>query len=236
MMHSRNALLIFSRTPEISRGSPGEPFAALSWEDLDALDTAATGDIVAHATQLTDVELLVYRNREEISDDFFLPHKARIQFRELLEGPLPGQILHAVDDAFTGGYHRVVVLLDHQPLLSAGFLRTVFTQLGHEEDCVVVGPGYEGRCYLVGMNVNHSAVFDPADGDPLQKPLLLLKRLCSLNILLFLLNPRYSMDSTASLVRLKNELAGLDYTGGAEAPVQTHEIFRILDKKYKLKK
>jgi len=234
-MHQKNALLIFSKTPQIARDTSCEPFSALPWEDLDALYTACVGDVVKNAASLPDVDIFLHRDRHELSDDFFAPFRQRIRLLDLTGAPLADQIQRAVDDVFVNGYHRVVVLLDNHPLLTQRFLRTIFDQLGYEDDCFVVGPTMEGKCYFIGMNMNHSGVFDTGAGDPLQKPNLLMKKLCSTEALLFVTGTTYNLDSAVNLMKLKNEIETLD-RGTPEFPSRTSEIFKMFDKKYKLKK
>lgn len=235
MHRHHHALLFFSHTPEISRGTAGEPFAALPWDDLDALYTALLGDLVEAATQLADVHIFLYRNQAELSDDYFISLRERVELRPALAAPLAEQIQRAVDDAFAADFHRVVVMVENQPAVRTATLQRAFDQLGFEDDCIVVGPTAEGKCYLIGLKSNRGELFDSGEGDPLGRPNLLLRRLCDADVHLFPILPLYSLDSAVNLARLRNDLeTSRGSNGGSLA--RTRDMFKLLDRKYRLRK
>jgi hypothetical protein len=139
-MTQTNALIIFAITNQIDRSDQSDPFASLPWDDLDALYTAFLSDTLRVAIQLYDVDVLVYRNTKEISDDFFLSYKYRVKLFGMNEDPLAEQVQQAVENAFQLGYQRVTVLLENNPLITNKILRLTFAQLGFEDDCIVFGP------------------------------------------------------------------------------------------------
>ncbi len=235
MHRSHNALLFFSRTPQISRGTVGEPFAALPWDELDALYAALLGDLVETAARLPDVNILLYRNQAEISDDYFNSVRNRIELRPALALPLAEQIQRAVSEAFAADYHRVIVIIENHPAVRAASLRHAIDQLGFEDDCAVVGPTEEGKCYLVGIKSDRSEIFDPAGGDPVDKPNLLMGRLCEADVHLFPIHPLYSLDSASNLARLRTDVEMMRDSNGSVL-TRTREIFRVLDRKYRLRK
>jgi len=234
-MAHHNALLIFAQSPKIDRGKFDGTFATLPWEELDALFTATIGDFIKNACGMVNIDILLYRNSQELSDDFFLPFHQRIQLYELTTAPLADQIQIAIDNAFHQGYQNVVIVLDNNPLVSRASLRRVYTQLGYEDDCIVVGPTFEGKCYIVGMKMNHGKIFETTDGDPLSKSMVLMKHICSLDTMLFLLNPMNSIDTTDNLMLLMRDVEAFDKTN-VEFPSKSHAVFKMLEKKYRLKK
>ena len=234
-MAHHNALLIFAHSPTINRGKIDGAFAMLPWEDLDALLTATIGDFVRNACGLVNVDILLYRNPQEISDDYFLPFQQRLQLFELTNAPLTEQIHAAVENTFQRGYQNVVTVLENNPLLSRTLLRRVFTQLGHEDDCIVVGPTFEGKCFLVGMKTNHSKIFESTEGDYLSKSMILIKNICSIETMLYLLNPINSIDTTDNLMLLMKNVDEHDKTH-LEFPSKSYLVFKMLEKKYKLKR
>src|ERR1700741_5067260 len=110
-----NALILFCRTPEIVRDNWASPFAALPWEDINALFTAFVGDLLMTVSHLKGTDVLIYRNPEELSDEFFLPFRQMVQLRDINDQPLSDQVERAVDSAFQLNYTRVVALLDNDP-------------------------------------------------------------------------------------------------------------------------
>lgn len=235
MMRKQSAIVLFSKLPRISRTNQDEPYATLPWEDLDALFTGLLGDILDQASRLKEVDVVLYRKQSEMSDDFLLPFRDRVKFLDEVHNSFTENVHHAVDHAFGGLYHRVVVILDNHPMMDAPFLARVVQQLAYEDDCLVVAPSLEGTCFLVGMKANHGSIFEKTDQDPLTKPHALMKRLCRLDSMLFLTRPTYPLDSGFSLARLKSELDTADGSS-PDFPRRTYEIFRTFEKKYRLKK
>ncbi len=234
-MRHHNALIVFARTPQIARSNSDHLFASLPWEDLDILYTAFVGDILRNACRLGGLDVILYRNPAEISDDYFRPFRQKVILRDLEQTPLSEQIEHAIDAAFAREYQRVLVLLDNQPLIRSSTLSRAFDQLGYEDDCFVVGSTIEGKCNILGMRSNHSDVFDTAEADPLAKPNVLLKRLCEKGSILFPLPGSYLLDSAENLDRLRQEIEGLDRKQ-PEFPDKSYEMFRMIEKKYRPRK
>src|SRR5689334_15612401 len=194
-----NALLLFCRTPTIARDNMASPFATLPWEDLDVLFTAFAGDLLMTARRIEATDILVYRNAEQLSDDYFLPFRAMVRLMDLDDRPFAAQVESALDHAFRANYTRVVAVIDNRPTLGAATLRAAFNQLGYEDDCTVVMPTRDGKCVLIGLKSNHSRLFDPGKADPVERPHVLLQRLCALETQLFLLPAEEPLDSASGL-------------------------------------
>ncbi len=226
-----HALIVFCRTPNIVRDDITVPFASLPWEDIDALFTAFVEDLLATMRHLSGIDVLVYRNPEELSDDFFSSFRQMIQLCDMDDRIFSHMVEQAIDSAFQSGYQSVVVLLDNSPLITPEFLQKTFDQLGYEDDCFVVCPTFEGRCALVGMKSNHSKIFDTGGGDPVLQPDVLLQRLCAIEAHLFLLDAVHSLDSANGLSMLREEVARSN-SAVSYFPSRTKEIFEKLGKKY----
>jgi len=231
-MYHSNAIILFSGTTQIDRSNIQDPFASLPWDDLDALYTALLGDTLRNVSQLSDVDILVYRNEREISDDYFASNRHRVRLLNLTEAPLAGQIRSAIENAFASNYQRVMIILDYNPLVHQATYERVFEQLRYEDDCIVVGPTREGKCFLIGMKLNHGKLFDASDGDPLKKSELLMQQICATQAIVFLLNPLNSLDNGINLIQLKKTIDAMD-KGGSEFPNKTFGIFKMLEKKYR---
>jgi glycosyltransferase A (GT-A) superfamily protein (DUF2064 family) len=234
--HYDNALLVFARTPKIlGRAVSDDPLAALPWEDIDMLFTAMVGDVIRNASQLEHTDILVYRNSAEYSDDYFLPFRSRLQLIDLPDGLLTEHIQAAVDSAFRQGYHRVIALLDNNPLITTATLSGAFDHLRFEDDCLVVGPTPEGKYSLLGMKMNHSELFDSTESDPVAIPDRLLERCCALDSMIFPTPSPYFLDTTVNLARLKRDIEALDRSV-PDFPSKTSEVMRIFERKYKARR
>ena len=234
-MQCRKAIALFSRVPQINRSNRDEPYASLTWEDLDTLFTAMLGDVVERVCSADVADVFLYRDEKELSDDIFTRVRAKIEMCDLPKGAYAEQIQQVIENIFAQHYDRIVVVLDNNPLTSQDLFKNVFHQLEYEDDCLVYGPTLEGKCYLMGMKSNHSLLFTMEEGDPMGTPDLLMGRLCKSNAFLFPTRLTYSLDSGFNLARLKLDIeksAGVD----AVFPHRTHDLFKMLDKKYKTKK
>jgi hypothetical protein len=232
-MNQRDALILLFRTSQIDRTNPEDPFSTLPWEDIDLLFSSMAGDIIRTVSQLTTIDILVYRNTKEVSDDFFFPFHQRMKLMDLEPIPPAEQIRQGIENAYAAGYQNVAVMLQNHPLITKKTIADLFSQLGYEDDCIVVGPTNDNRGYLVGMKMNHSEIFELSEGDVLQKQHLLLKNICRLDSMLFLMPPMNSIDHAANLMALMKEVELLDKTA-VEYPVKTANAFKALQKKYKL--
>jgi hypothetical protein len=234
--HHDNALLVFARTPRfLTRAATDDPLAALPWEDIDILFTAMLGDVVRNASQIECTDIIVYRNSAEYSDDYFLPFRSKIQLVDLQDIPIAEQIQAGIENGFRNSYHRLVVLLDNNPLITTAALSRVFDNLRYEDDCLVISPTPEGKCSLIGMKMDHSELFESGQSDPFAVPDRLLERCCALESMLFPTRSPYFLDSTQNIARLKRDIEGLDRSL-PDYPSKTSEVMRLFDKKYRLRR
>jgi len=234
-MNQRDALIIFFQTPQIDRSNPEDPFSALPWDDIDFLFSAMASDVIRTISQLTTIDLLVYRNPAEVSDDIFFPYHQRLKLINLEPVSSAEQFRQGIEHAYVSGYQNVAVLLQNHPLITKKTMTEVFSQLGYEDDCLVVGPTNDNRCYLVGMKMNHSAIFDLPEENGFQKQQQLMKNICQTDSMLFLLPPITPLDHAAQLMSLMRYVETMDKLA-AEYPGKTASAFKTLQKKYKLMK
>jgi len=226
-----NALIMFCRTPNIVRDNINVKFASLPWEDIDTLFTAFTADLLVTLRHLQGIDVLVYRDPEELSDDYFFSFRQMVQLFDMDDRIFTHTIERAIDSTFQAEYRNVVVLLENSTIITPEFLQQVFDQLGYEDDCFVACPTFEGRCAMIGMKSNHSKLFDAGGDDPITHPNVLLKRLCAIDAHLFLMNPVRSLDSAAGLAFLQEEITGSN-SAFPYFPSRTSETFNKLGKKY----
>ena len=131
-----------------------------------------------------------------------------------------------MEQARAGHYQKIVVILEHHPFITSHLLARVFDQLTYEDDCLVVGPTTDGRCYLVGMKANHADLFEPAGADPMGKADVLLRRICSKEAVLFPIAPLAPLDTGYSIAALID---------APEVPERTSESLKKIGKKYRVK-
>ena len=229
----QQAILIFSKPAQISRTDSSEPYASLPWGAIDTLFSAFVVDVLNHACEVPGTDVMYYRNAGEPLDEYVYRLRDKIVFADLPGGMFAEQVRYAVEKAFADGYGRVIAILDNHPTLSPKMFERLFAQLSYEDECVVVGPSREGKNFLIGLKTGYEDLFDSANADPLDRPYVLLERLCRLDALLFLTEPRYMIDSGYHLARLREEVV-LEEGAPLVAP-RTQEVFRILDKKYRIR-
>jgi len=228
---NHNALILFCRTPGITRARIDSDYAALPWNDLHALFSAFLADLLMTASHLEATDVLVYRDPAEWSVEEFLPFRQMMNLFDLPGGGFCNQVGRAINQAFTQEYGRVVAVLENDPTISAAFLAGLFNQLGYEDDCVVLTPTREGKPAIIGFKANHTKVFDPVEGDPLAKPDLLLSRLCALDAHLFLTKTSDSLENGTALEHLGRTLRALDQTMPS-FPGRSAGAFAALGRKY----
>jgi hypothetical protein len=226
-----NALILFCRTPGIARTTVHSDYAALPWADLHTLFTAFVGDLLMTASHLESTDVVVYRDPAEWTDAYFLPFRHMVRLVDFSGGRFSEEVGRALEQAFRQEYGRVVLILENDPTITSGFLSHLFDQLGFEDDCVVLAPTLDGRPGLLGFKSNQSKIFDCAEGDPLAKPDLLMRRLCALETQLFLARAGTSLETGAGLEHLGRAIGALDPASPA-FPARSGSAFAVLGKKY----
>jgi hypothetical protein len=234
-MRNPNAVIIFARTPDVARSGGGDPFAALPWEDLDSVFHGCAGDIVESALAVPETDVLVYRESRFPAAKLTAPFGDAVRPLDLPDGPIGDAVQQAVEGAFLDNYHRVVVVLDNNPLVGDGVMRAASDQLGVEDDCAVLVPVDPGAAVLVALKAACRGLFSGGKGTPGGPWGGVVSRLCEEELMLFPLRPSFLLDTTANIERLRTDMAGLD-PEGAGFPKRTGAAFRALEKKYRWKK
>jgi len=233
-MKNQNAVILFARTPEIPRTAADEPFAALPWEDLDAIFHAALADIADHAAEIPDADVIVYRDERYLPASKFSRPGDAVRILDLPAGEFNAVAGQAVEHAFHEYYHRVAVVLDNNPLIGAGVISRAFDLLGTEDDAAVVASAPDGRVAMLALKSNHPSLFrgngsrDAGSGG-------MLARLCELDVHLFPTDPVFLVESPATIDLLRRRISAMD-PSDPDYPGLTGSVFRALEKKYRLKK
>lgn len=233
-MSSPAAVIFFARTPEVPRSAADEPFAALPWEDLDAIFHAALGDLVNRAVEVPDADVFVYRDERYLPAAKFSRPGGTVTLVDMPPGGFEQAVAQAVEHAFHEHYHRVVVVLENNPLLGRSVIRRAIDLLGTDDDSVVITPAPGGRAGMLAVKANHPSVF--ASG-VLNKtgPGGMLAKLCELDAHLYPTEPVFLVDSPAAIDLLRRTISAMD-TSDPGFPSLTSGVFSSLEKKYHLKK
>jgi hypothetical protein len=232
-----NAVILFARAPEVVRSGGTDPFAALPWEDLDAVSHACAADLLQVVTSLPETDVLLYRNPAFPPEKLPAPAGDGTRRFEMTPGEFEDSVRQAVDGAFIEGYHRVIIVLENNPLLGRDIFHKAADQLGVEDDCAVFTPAGDGDLVLLALKANHPSLFQPAalPGQGRHSGGGVLAGLCGLEVQLFPTRLSFSLGTTANIERLREEIAGLD-PSGPDFPRRTSTVFRTIEKKYKWKR
>lgn len=234
-MNHPNVVLVFARTPEINRSTPEGPFAALPWEDLDSVFHACTADLLGQATAVGGADVVLHRTAEGFPDGMAGEFGDAVRMVDTPRGDLGTAVHQAVEGAFLESYHRVVVILENNPLLSSGILRKAIGQLGTEDESVVVCPSDDDRVTMLALRSAHPSLFAGRSYQAISRPGGLMSRLCEVEAQMFLMRPLYMLDTPGGLERLRTDVSRMD-GDGPDFPKRTAAVFRSLEKKYRMKK
>ncbi len=234
-MKNQNAILLFARTPEISRSADGGPFAALPWEDLDSVFHACVGDLLQVATAIPDTDVLLYRSRRFPSEKLILTAGNGTRRIEMPSEEFGECAQQAVEGAFLEYYHRVTVVVENNPLLGRGLFTRAADQLGIEDDCAVLTPSDDDRPVLLSLKSSYPSLFFGKGVSVLGRPAGVLARLCELDVMVFPTRPSFTIDSTGNIDRLRTAVASMD-PAAPDFPKRTSAAFRALEKKYRWKR
>jgi len=231
-MKNQNAIILFARTPEIVRSGGGDPFAALPWDDLDSIFHACVGDLLLAAASVPDSDVLLYRSPHFPSEKLMVPAGNGIRMFDMAHPEFGESVQQAVDGAFLEFYHRVLVVLENNPLLGRNDFRSAADQLGVEDDCAVITPADGNRIVLAALKTNYPSLFAARGASGTGRQAGVLNRLCEMEAMVFPTRPSFALDTTANIERLRVELSARD-PGTPDYPRRTGAIFKTLEKKYK---
>jgi hypothetical protein len=235
-MKIQNAILIFSKQPEINRSDVDDPLAGIPWTDTDILFTAMLGDVVECASKIEYAKIALYRDANELSNDFLAKFCERVECLDVIKDLFPNQIRHGFENVFSQGYSHVVAILENNPLLAPELIHRIFRQLHYDDDCIILVVSGEGKVLLIGMKTDYSSIFhEIGNSKTTLNSDVLMHRLCGLNVMVFPIFSSYSLDSGYNVVKLLDEIMNLILIK-EQYPHRTWDMFKLLNKKYKIKK
>lgn len=232
LTHSK-AILLFAREFSLLRSKKNDSFSTVAWDDIDVLHSSMAADMIETLSKIAHTQLIFYASRKNEAGEFASMFQLTVDERPQKGRTFEESVGLAINSAFQEGFDRVVSILEINPLLESEVVRGVFTHLGIEDECIVVGGLEKGGCYLIGMKSNYSEQFQRQkdDGPGWEE---LMNRLCSLNTMVVPAPPLYAITCSADLERLRGDVERRKDVA-ADFPRRTFETFRLLQRKYKAK-
>lgn len=232
-MPQKKAALLFTKQPQISKAARNDPFLLVSWTDVDLLFSSMIADVAETLGGVPGVDIIIYTHDEEFPTDFLSTH-ARLDIRPQQGENFYESVQMGVENAFHEGYQRILAFLEPVPLISAQEVQRAFAQLTIEDDCIVYGPLNNADYYLVGMKHNHSVIFRDTIAREQSSNSSMMEQLCACEAMLIPLDELYVLDSGYALLRLREDVERRMSTT-ANFPRHTAEMFKLIQRKYKLK-
>lgn len=231
-MGKSNAIVVFSRLTQLDRSSRDDFYSVMPWTDVDALYSTMFEDVTDAALRFGHADVHVFRSAKDHSDDFLGEFMKGVVVHDLAGDTLTAQAAFALEQLAPLRYAHVAVVLENNPSMDEHLFKTAFHQLSHEDDCAVIGLTEEEKCYLIGLRQPDFDLFERMQGDVLTEPTGLLKTVCTRDVVVIPLEPKYSLDLAVNLGRLKSDLE----TASAQQPPpgrRALQMFRNLDRKYR---
>ncbi len=232
---SANAIVIIARTRELYHDRPDEPFAALPWEDRDALTHAIVGDLVEQAAALPGVDIIVMHPAEERFGDIGGLFPGRVLLHALTPESIARGPGHLLEGEVVRQYQKIILIVEQTPLLTSRLIAKTFAQLGAEEDCIVLGQTREGGCAYVGFRAPQRTLLAGVENDIYEKADRLLEHLCGQNIIVVPLQSFEGLRTGSQVESLRKAIGALQ-SAGSSFPRRTEATFRTFEKKYKPRK
>jgi hypothetical protein len=231
----QNAILLFARMPELDRSIPDEPYAALPWEELDALSVALFSDLIEQALAVPGADVIFCCRESDNTHNLTAAFPERLRSIVFPDGPLSATVSAMIEHAFDLQYQRAILILDATPLRSPEELQKMFARLNGEDDCIVMTASPDGFCSVLGLRSTHRSMFHPVSPNLFEKADGLLAFLCEQSAVLCPTPPEAVLNSGLMIARLRDTIVQTreDAPG---YPKRTATIFRQLDKKYRMRR
>ncbi len=198
--------VIMAKQPQVGK-TKTRLYPALTPEEAIALSEAMILDTIEMAAALAEADLAVA----------ITPPAARRYFKAItplgthllpVEGEGMGDCLsQAIQEALRLGYRKVLALNSDGPTLPGEYLKQAALYLDQVE--LVLGPGYDGGYYLVGMKHMHAGIFDGISWSTDRVLSQTLERAQNAGLRAALTPPWYDVDTPDDLRRLQGDLAQL---------------------------
>ncbi len=201
-------------------------------EDIESAYLSFLVDLVDEFHKTLKLTAFLYHSNPERHNSLFEVFHNNVEVRHL---PTKDDLLaSAVEHVFNDGFKRIVLLNCYNPLLPIQNLQLAFVLLNLDEDIITIGPCENRNCYLLGMKAPHIDLLQNVDVFLRESYESLLKKICSLNIMVFPLKKWYDIVTPNDFARLKAEIERM-IVAKKEYPKKTYEFLRQIGRKYKFK-
>jgi rSAM/selenodomain-associated transferase 1 len=145
----KKVLIVFAREP--LPGSVKTRLAASIGDHAAAkLYETMLQDVLKTASQLSDVETVVFWDCEEVSLPL-LATKYRCSSRRQSLGDLGERMQWAFEEMFKDGYELCCIIGSDAPDLPSSYIQDAYILLSTQQSDVVLGPCLDGGYYLLGL-------------------------------------------------------------------------------------
>lgn len=208
--HSDKALIIFAKSPfhghVKTRLTP-----PLTPEQAAGLYEAIMLDGIDLYLSVHDTHLLLFASCKDDLDYF------RERFPEMTlfvqEGETLGERMSdAFNEAFAQGHRRVMLFGTDLPTMPLRNIYSGFQLLDAFDDAVVIGPTEDGGYYTIGMKMPMPEIFQGVTFSRIDTYDQTIKRICKLDVALYVLPPWYDIDTIADVRRLDNDLYNPEFS------------------------
>jgi len=207
-VNSRSKLLVFAKVPRPGRVKT-RLCPPLGAEQATRLYAAMVGDAIeAYASLGFSVRVYVAPDPDPFPAELLPP---RVTVHTQMGVGLGERMLHALEDAFSDGAERAVLIGTDHPTLPLAYITQAFEAVSSPET-VVLGPTLDGGYYLVGMSRSYPELFM---GMTYSHPGVLeetLDRATATDASVTLLRSWYDVDDVASLQHLAEDLTQMPAT------------------------
>ena len=148
-MGSDSALIVFTLSPEAEARRKGLGMARP--EQAARVFRVLRDHILSTCSELDGVDLLIATSDGARPRPGYLPQRGA-SFGESLK--------LAVEDAFSLGYRRVVVIGNDSPEISRAYLQDAFRCLAGSGRRAVIGPAHDGGYALLGLTAGCPSIFE----------------------------------------------------------------------------
>lgn len=161
----------------------------------------------------------------------YFPEESREYFRELVKPllefstyPQRGEDLgermqNAMQREFSNGAGSVVLFDTDSPTLPGDYIKQAFELLKRAD--FVLGPTYDGGCYLIGASLPSTTPFCTVPWGTAQVFRKILHNISTAGMKVAVTPPWYDVDTEHGFEMLKSHIEALTYSGVKEIPTHT---------------
>ncbi len=231
---NQRAIILFTQQTQYSRGKQGEPFATISWEDIDFLFSTMLHDTLNQLSEISHTNILISVDQLDHYEELTKTSKPKMTILDHVLLNIGQRVVKSINHAYTNGYTKLLLIFSAYPLFTNEFISNIFEQLNYDDECTVCGMTPSGKLGLIGMRNNYARWFSKSTESINLNELLL--NICNEDILMFLTQPVLNIESGYHLETLRQEILQKIFQEESNYSRHTHEAFKFIEKKYSKRK